>query len=157
MTEIAEEGVVAADRECASLSRLSLPSTRFRSPRKTHSCVPPLYGSPSISPLFWHRHLGCWWTTNPSSNTEFWAAKFDQNIRRDARNIADLGNLGWRVAVTWECALRLQGLEEVALAIGCWLKGGGKALVLPNDKEMRRSSRAVPAAPKLKPRKPEIG
>ena len=21
---------------------------------------------------FWHRHSGCWWSTTPSSNSEFW-------------------------------------------------------------------------------------
>jgi DNA mismatch endonuclease (patch repair protein) len=97
---------------------------------------------------FWHRHPGCWWTTNPSSNAEFWAAKFDQNVRRDARNIIDLGNLGWRVAIVWECALRLQGLDDVALAIGRWLTGDGKTLILPEDKTMRRSPNDVPVAPK---------
>jgi DNA mismatch endonuclease (patch repair protein) len=97
---------------------------------------------------FWHRHSGCWWCSSPSSNSEFWSAKFDQNVRRDARNITDLGNLGWRVAVVWECALRLQGDEDVALAIGKWLAGNRKTLILPKDKEMRRSPSVVPVAPK---------
>jgi DNA mismatch endonuclease (patch repair protein) len=75
-------------------------------------------------------------------------AKFDQNVRRDARDITDLGNLGWRVAVVWECALRLQGDDDVALAIGKWLTGNRKTLILPKDKEMRRSPSVVAVAPK---------
>ena len=70
---------------------------------------------------FWHCHPDCWWCSTPSSNSEFWAAKFDQNTRRDAKNVADLEDLGWRVAIVWECALRLQGDDDVALAIGRWL------------------------------------
>lgn len=95
---------------------------------------------------FWHRHPGCWWCTDPSSNRKFWVAKFDQNIQRDAKNIADLKGLGWRVCIVWECALRLRGKTRVPLAIGRWLKRGIPTLVLPEDKEMRRSPtfKAVP-------------
>ena len=52
---------------------------------------------------FWHRHSGCRRCTTPKTRREFWAAKFDANVARDARNIADLKALGWRVAVIWEC------------------------------------------------------
>ena len=89
---------------------------------------------------FWHRHRGCWWCTYPSTNQEFWGAKFDQNVRRDVQNVADLKRLGWRVAIIWECALRVRGLGEVSLAIGKWLEGRSKTLVLPGEDEMRRSS-----------------
>ena len=92
---------------------------------------------------FWHRHSGCWWATTPSSNTEFWSAKFDQNVTRDADNISDLRALGWRVAIVWECSLRLQQQEDVALALGKWLKGVSPKLVLPKDAKMRRSPKVV--------------
>jgi DNA mismatch endonuclease (patch repair protein) len=88
---------------------------------------------------FWHRHPGCWWSTTPASNPEFWTAKFDQNVRRDAKNIVDLKNLGWRVGVVWECALRLRVPSEVTLAIGRWLHSADQTLCLPKDNEMRRS------------------
>ena len=70
-------------------------------------------------------------------------AKFDQNVKRDAKNISDLRGLGWRVAVVWECSLRLQQQEDVALALGKWLKGVSPKLVLPKDAKMRRSPKVV--------------
>lgn len=39
----------------------------------------------------------------PKSNVAFWQKKFRDNIRRDARNIAKLEKMGYRVAVIWEC------------------------------------------------------
>ncbi|WP_435988245.1 very short patch repair endonuclease [Sulfitobacter sp. SH22] len=33
---------------------------------------------------FWHRHKGCRYTTTPSTRPEFWQAKFDANVIRDA-------------------------------------------------------------------------
>ena len=52
---------------------------------------------------FWHRHPGCKYATTPSSNTEFWQAKFKQNIKRDKRHAGELNALGWQVIVVWEC------------------------------------------------------
>lgn len=54
---------------------------------------------------FWHRHAGCDIATTPKSNTPFWQAKFDRNVRRDQKNAAALEGLGWRVIVIWECEL----------------------------------------------------
>lgn len=55
---------------------------------------------------FWHRHAGCCYATTPDQNSEKWQCKFDQNIERDKRNIAQLREKGWRVMVIWECGLR---------------------------------------------------
>jgi DNA mismatch endonuclease, patch repair protein len=54
---------------------------------------------------FWHRHPGCRNATMPSTRTEFWAAKFDGNVKRDARNTATLTEAGWTVLTVWECDL----------------------------------------------------
>src|SRR3954451_665162 len=43
---------------------------------------------------FWHRH-GCARATTPASNVAYWAAKFERNVARDARNAAQLRKLGW--------------------------------------------------------------
>jgi DNA mismatch endonuclease (patch repair protein) len=56
---------------------------------------------------FWHRHAGCRLCTTPRSNVEFWSAKFDRNVERDARNIALLQEAGWRVVTIWECETRV--------------------------------------------------
>jgi len=52
---------------------------------------------------FWHRHAGCRRTTTPKTRAAYWCEKFDQNIRRDRRNLAALRRLGWDVLVVWEC------------------------------------------------------
>ncbi len=52
---------------------------------------------------FWHRHTGCRYATTPKANAEFWAAKFEANVRRDRRNASLLRAAGWRVLVVWTC------------------------------------------------------
>ncbi len=52
---------------------------------------------------FWHRHEGCKRTTTPSRNHDFWVAKFDANVARDARAIAALQERKYDVLVIWEC------------------------------------------------------
>lgn len=58
-----------------------------------------------INGCFWHRHEGCSKATTPKSNTEYWIAKFDRNVERDAENLQRLEADGWRVHVVWECEL----------------------------------------------------
>lgn len=53
---------------------------------------------------FWHRH-GCSKTTNPASNSEFWQMKFARNVDRDREVEVRLRELGWRVAIVWECEI----------------------------------------------------
>lgn len=55
---------------------------------------------------FWHRHPGCKLTTTPSNRAEFWQAKFEANIARDAAQCKQLRSLGWRVVTIWECETR---------------------------------------------------
>jgi DNA mismatch endonuclease (patch repair protein) len=52
---------------------------------------------------FWHRHEGCRYKYTPKSNIEFWQRKFKNNVVRDERATVELQNLGWKVAVVWEC------------------------------------------------------
>ena len=54
---------------------------------------------------FWHRHPGCPKATTPSTNADFWVAKFQANVRRDERVLEELASLDWRTAIVWECAL----------------------------------------------------
>lgn len=55
---------------------------------------------------FWHGHDDCALFRLPKSRTDFWAAKIDSNIYRDESQIASLRDMGWRMAVIWECALK---------------------------------------------------
>jgi DNA mismatch endonuclease (patch repair protein) len=52
---------------------------------------------------FWHRHDGCPYCYDPKSNIEFWNQKFKNNVVRDQRVCMGLEELGWRVAIIWEC------------------------------------------------------
>ena len=52
---------------------------------------------------YWHRHSGCRFAYTPKSNTEFWEAKFKENVARDALQLHQLDDLGWRVITVWEC------------------------------------------------------
>jgi DNA mismatch endonuclease, patch repair protein len=82
---------------------------RFRAVIFVHGC-------------FWHRHAGCRYASVPATRAEFWQAKFADNIARDVRNRALLLEMGWRVAVVWECSLRRDD-GSVAEATCAWLKG----------------------------------
>ncbi len=51
---------------------------------------------------FWHGH-DCPRGKRPTTNMEFWNAKLDKNIARDAAVRAELEKLGWSVLTVWEC------------------------------------------------------
>lgn len=54
---------------------------------------------------FWHGH-DCRAGRPPATRTDYWLPKLAENRRRDARKIAELRALGWRVEVVWECELK---------------------------------------------------
>jgi DNA mismatch endonuclease (patch repair protein) len=57
---------------------------------------------------FWHRH-DCGLAASPKTRPEFWQAKFQANVRRDALTRLQLEEAGWRVIVIWECETRDAG------------------------------------------------
>ena len=61
---------------------------------------------------FWHRHPGCRQATTPSTNVEFWQAKFSRNIERDRKTEKQLKELGWHLIAVWECELKKDGFLE---------------------------------------------
>lgn len=61
---------------------------------------------------FWHRHPGCEKASTPKTRTEFWNAKFDANVARDQRKIAELERDGWSVMVVWECEMASDDLAD---------------------------------------------
>ncbi|OWY26929.1 very short patch repair endonuclease [Herbaspirillum robiniae] len=78
------------DRQLPGKPDLSLP--KYRTVIFVHGC-------------FWHQHESCNRAYMPSSRKEIWQNKFANNKRRDVRVIQELGELGWRVIVIWECGL----------------------------------------------------
>jgi DNA mismatch endonuclease (patch repair protein) len=71
---------------------------------------------------YWHRHEGCHWCSIPGSNQAFWDAKFESNVRRDAKHVARLAAGGWRIAVVWECALRPTDAAATVRRVAQWLE-----------------------------------
>ncbi len=72
---------------------------------------------------FWHRHAGCSYATDPATRPDFWQAKFAANMERDRRTRNDLLEVGWRVAIVWECALRGDRAERTTRRMDRWLRG----------------------------------
>ena len=63
-----------------------------------------------------HRHAGCKRCTTPARNGELWREKFARTVARDVRNLAALGEQGWRVLVVWECETADAGALRMRLA-----------------------------------------
>jgi DNA mismatch endonuclease (patch repair protein) len=55
---------------------------------------------------YFHRHSCPLGTGVPKTNVDFWSAKFEQNVRRDAEKRRALRKLGWRFSTVWACELR---------------------------------------------------
>lgn len=60
---------------------------------------------------FWHQH-GCHRSAIPSTRKTWWGNKLVGNAQRDSRAVARLGDLGWRVLIVWECALRSPNIDK---------------------------------------------
>jgi DNA mismatch endonuclease (patch repair protein) len=79
---------------------------------------------------FWHAH-SCHLFKWPKSRSKFWMAKILGNKKRDSKNIRELQDAGWRVAVVWECALKGKERLDSTKVIGVcstWLKSNRKTL-----------------------------
>ena len=72
---------------------------------------------------YWHRHPDCPYTTTPATRPEFWKEKFRANVERDKRQQRQLREMGWRVAVIWECVLNQEGADIVVERLSRWLRG----------------------------------
>jgi DNA mismatch endonuclease (patch repair protein) len=79
---------------------------------------------------FWHRHDRCRYATTPATRVEFWRSKFNANVERDARNLRDLRDAGWRVATVWECALAPKNIDRTVERVSRWIDGRTRTLVL---------------------------
>ncbi|MCZ8186205.1 MAG: very short patch repair endonuclease [Beijerinckiaceae bacterium] len=89
-------------------------------PGKPDIVLPRYRAAVFVHGCFWHRHPGCRYSTVPSSNTEFWNAKFAANVTRDAKKERALIAAGWRVAVVWECELKRDAVGLTASVVN-WL------------------------------------
>jgi len=58
-----------------------------------------------VNGCFWHGHDCPVGIRLPKSNVDFWAAKRSTNRDRDARQRAELLELGWKYLDLWECEI----------------------------------------------------
>lgn len=74
---------------------------------------------------FWHGH-SCHLFRMPGTRRDFWEAKIARNREVDDRSARALANLGWRVGVVWECALKGRTrlpADEAIDRCAEWLRG----------------------------------
>lgn len=58
-----------------------------------------------IHGCFWHGH-DCRRAALPTSNSDFWAAKIQGNVIRDAKVCEKLHASGWNIITIWSCQLK---------------------------------------------------
>lgn len=85
-----------------------------------------------VNGCFWHGHQ-CDQFRWPKTREEFWRAKIGGNVARDDVNIAALHDVGWRVGIVWECAMKGKGrlgVDAVVDAVARWLSFDGGDLIV---------------------------
>lgn len=125
-------GIRGKDTQPELLVRKALHAAGFRYrlherrlPGKPDMVFPRYRAVVFIHGCFWHGH-DCHLFRMPSTPTEFWQAKISGNMVRDTRAVTSLREIGWRVGIVWECALKgrekLQ-VNDIAATLAVWLRG----------------------------------
>lgn len=71
---------------------------------------------------FWHGHGGCKKSRMPKTHLEYWLPKIDNNKKRDSIKTKELLQMGWRVAVVWQCSLdNISMIEPTISSLTEWL------------------------------------
>jgi len=73
---------------------------------------------------FWHSHPDCPRAALPRTNREFWQAKLERTVARDAEIASRLEAGGWRVLVVWECELYADPITVVEQVAAALMQGG---------------------------------
>ena len=94
-------------------------------PGRPDIVLPRYHAAVFVHGCFWHGHT-CPLFKWPQTRPEFWRAKIARNRANDAKALAALAALGWRVAVIWECALRGADHDPQAVVerLAAWLDDG---------------------------------
>ena len=82
---------------------------------------------------FWHMHQ-CPLFRLPATRTEWWNQKLTLNRQRDLAEQDKLRELGWRVLLVWECAIKGRRKipeAELMAMVSEWLKNGSCYAELP--------------------------
>lgn len=81
-----------------------------------------------IHGCFWHLH-NCHLFKWPSTKREFWKEKITGNKKRDEKNLQALKEMGWRILIIWECALKGKSkldFSSTIKSISDWLKSSNQ-------------------------------
>lgn len=73
-----------------------------------------------VNGCFWHRHPNCKYAYTPKSRIDFWNNKFNENIKRDEKNLRLLQESGWFTIIVWECEIKVKPkdtLEKISKAL----------------------------------------
>ena len=84
---------------------------RFRLHRKNLPGKPDLVFPRSrkvilVHGCYWHMHNCKYGKVKPKTNTDFWQAKRESNVKRDRKVLRQLKKLGWMYLVIWECQIK---------------------------------------------------
>ncbi len=96
-----------------------------------------------VNGCFWHGH-NCPLYRIPSTRREFWKEKIRQNRLRDRSNLRTYRELGWRVSVVWECAIKgpaQMGHELVIERLQRWLSSNRRERELTGRARRNASAR----------------
>jgi DNA mismatch endonuclease (patch repair protein) len=86
-----------------------------------------------IHGCFWHGHYGCRKSRLPTARYSFWEEKRRANLERDVRKITELINLGWRIAVVWQCALeQTETLNSTIDTLETWINSEKSQCEIPS-------------------------
>ena len=70
-----------------------------------------------VNGCFWHQHQGCKRANIPKSNTDYWIPKLNKNVTRFKDNLDKLNNMGFRIAVIWECEINNLEKNKILMEI----------------------------------------
>lgn len=89
---------------------------------------------------FWHGH-DCARFKLPKTRKQFWFQKISKNRARDLESTQALLDMGWRVAVIWECAVLPENGHRIVHKVHRWLASRRKTLTHPAPKRARHAGR----------------
>lgn len=86
----------------------------------------------SVNGCYWHSHSCAGGRHRPQTNADFWEAKRQRTLDRDAQAMAALEMDGWSVATVWECELRES--EPLLRVLHAFM--GPTEVEAPNNREL---------------------
>ncbi len=103
-----------------------------RLPGKPDIVLPKYRAVIFVHGCFWHGH-DCHLFKWPNTRREFWRNKIQNNRTRDVEVICQLDDIGWRIAVIWECSLKGSSslaFDAVLGSVSDWLPNKDQRLVI---------------------------